>query len=511
MKPIDWVCRGVFLILLSGKVGAAVAHTVQLNAQKIAYHASENVLEATHDVQLTLGRYQVSGQYIRYDQRKKNLVASGNTELKAPSQSYSLDRFFFDLETQQLEGDHLTGVLNGIYFKAQSFSYRNKALELKKVRFSTCSKSTPDYHIEADWMVYYNHTGLIWSVNNWVRWGNTPLFWMPTLVGGIGPMRSISESMPVPQLASDQYAGTSIRHAVNYLLNAHVKGSVTLGYSQYLGGMIGLHNDYVAPDYQVNTTLSASSGGGLDYGILWQFPLGAPRRSPQLLEGIEQHITPRPDPIIIGIGSYYRRLLNYSRVSQAWVLGIDSPPSTWWPLSVQLELSPIKEEDMLSSFHYQSQRLMGAAQWEHDIPLWQEWVGVMGSTLDLRYYDQGLHWKRWYGILGIKYQSPNWQGHVRYSQDLLHDPQRSPFEFERRFAQQESEIGMGWHTTTHGIKIGIDGNWALQSKQWRRLDYQVGSVFHCVGLSLVYQSIQQQWGIGFELVNTHDDRPSESH
>lgn len=497
---------GVALVVLFG--GSVWATTIQLNAQQIAYHASDNILEASNDVRLTMGRYQLNGSYVRYNQRQQHIMASGNTELKAPSQSYTLDRFFFNLETQQLEGNDLSGTINGLQFKAQSFSYQNKALELKKVRFSTCSKGTPDYHIEADWMIYYNHTGLLWSVNNWVKWGKIPLFWMPTLVGGIGPMRGLSDSVPVPQVSSDQYAGTAVRHSLTYLLNAHIKGSVTVGYSQYLGGMIGIQNDYVAPEYQVNTNLSASSGGGIDYGVLWQWPLGGgPSPVPHLLEGIGHPVT---HPAIVSVGSYYRRLLNYSRVSQPWVIGIEILPGNWWPLSMQWGFSPVKEEDMLSSRQYQSQRLTGAAQWEHHVPLGQGWGSIIGSTLDLRYYEQDKHWTRWYGIVGIQHESPTWQGSLRYSQDLLHDPHLSPFEFERRFAQQESEIGISWKTITHGIKLGIESNWALQSQQWRRLDYHIGTVFHCVGLSLIYQSIQKQWGIGVELVsNQPENDPSE--
>ncbi|NDD67427.1 hypothetical protein EBZ35_07250, partial [bacterium] len=69
---------------------------------------------------------------------------------------------------------------------------------------------------------------------------------------------------------------------------------------------------------------------------------------------------------------------------------------------------------------------------------------------------------------------------------------------------------ISWKTITHGIKLGIESNWALQSQQWRRLDYHIGTVFHCVGLSLIYQSIQKQWGIGVELVsNQPENDPSE--
>jgi len=466
---------------------------VHIVADRILVSSSPNLVEAVDQVVLKAGRLTVTSDYLRYQQRPKLVVASGNTMVRAPSQSYSIQSLVLDLGNTESEGTDLIGYVGTFRFNASTFRYQNRQLRLSDVTFTTCELATPDYQVNASTMIYYADTGLVWSINNWIRVLGVPVFWTPTLITGVGSVRQ-SQTGVLPQFTSNPVEGFSLRQALQYVLSSRLHGAFTLGYSQNFGWLGGLSVVYLDSHFQVNASVLGSQHGGVESGGDMSIPIRFSQlTTTNLFDQIHQNIQGELPSSTLRFGTYYRRFNNYSRVTEPFLTSIDIPNVLNLPVYLNLNQSYTSEEDLLSPHRAMSQRLQVLAHSRRDYPIWEGLNGSIGFSVDSRFYDYQRQWQRLFGIVGLHYDNGLMRVNTTFSQGIYLTPNESPFEFERRYSQQENEWGFSLAMPLLGFEVGAEGYYAVQSRAMGRLNIRVGADVHCFKAALVYQTIERQW------------------
>jgi len=482
---------------------------VTLNATEITYTTSENQLSATGNVVIEYRNTSTRADQFEFNSKSRVGVVSGNVALIGTNHRFSADQITYDGSTYTGTVRSLKGKLGKLIIDGKTTQITPEKITINTASITGCDSVTPDYTIRSSLLEVYPQWGVFISFDNWVSIGSVPVLWMPTFIYGSRDYSLLAANSSIPEIGANPVEGGYIRQKLGYFFNKNSNGALILEYCQNLGPVIGVtHIQRWDNQSRINIKTASNGSDGLEYQLIASLDLDTPTIP-----------TASSDDFVIGMidqlgqrfhlpagqfkmGSTLRELINDSRVSKPYLVGFQINPL---PIIPNFEIS-----GMIDHALTQERTITGNEVTDYETAISGEftkrWALRDTTTLELKslyygnFYANAGPWQRWFGRIAVLEALALATIECSLTQKLWATTNLSPFEFERKYAIQGTEIGTKILSTIGTSTYGIEVNYDMDNTRYRTLDFIFTPLFHCWRMPLRWKTIEGQFTFSIELL-----------
>jgi hypothetical protein len=508
MRVTRWVAIVIVGLFPIGLTAAPRNTAITLNATVIEIDTTQNTLVASGEVRAVYRKYTANADYLEYNSTQKNLILNDHIQIQGPSQNYVMDHLEYNGTIQKGRIQNLKGRLGKLRVTGESMTIANDKLSLKNATITGCDWETPDYIIQAHELHIYPQWGFFVAFDNWVRIGQFPALWVPTFIYCSRDYSLIAANASVPEIGGSQREGGYIRQRFGYFFDKSSNGSAMVGYAQLLGPLIGVTHLQTFSDW-VSTQVKVASNGsdGVEYaGILSVdlIPNEAVSSGDDILSGIVDNFNRslRLPTTQLKLGTTYREQINDSRVSKPYFSTIefnhlDLPAD--FGLTGYIGYSQV-QENTLEGLFTESPDAYTSLDLGRRFQL-SDTGSIQVNTLYFgNWYSRMTTWQRLFGRISYLKIFPLGSAEFSYTARFFSTTNQSPFEFERKYAIENNELGTTLMMNVGDVGVGTQVNYDLDTKGFRTLDFIIVPQFHCWRLPLRWKTIEGQFSFGVELL-----------
>ncbi|NDC82829.1 LPS-assembly protein LptD [bacterium] len=477
---------------------------VTINADLIDYSNDTESITANTNVKLQYRSYTSSSDLFFYNTKSLEGVVSGSVVVTASNQLLRADKIVYN-------GTNLTGEINNINAIFGKYRISGKTAKINPAEvivdhatFTSCDGSPPDYLIQSERISLYPQWGVMVAFNNWVSVKNTPILWLPTFIFGSKDYSLLASNSSIPEFGANAREGAYIRQRLGYFINPKNTGAATIGYSSNWGGVARLNNLYRFSD-TIYSQLGLGSNGsdGFDYSAIITIDLADKPQVSNDTDNIWDSLSIKNNipPIKLSAGTKYREYITDSRVSNPFFID-----STWTISSFLFDgitsqgTSSLRRVDelTLSGTSVQSGEIILDHDLFYNFAIFNDQKIRVGGIYKYRGYDL-MEWQRGFAQVAYSLNKNDQDFTFSYSQRLFSSTTESPFEFERKYALQGSEIGIQYQLINKQINYGVELNFDLEASRCRTFDIVISPKFHCWKVPLRWKSVEGTITFGIEL------------
>ncbi len=509
MRALKWLPLLAILTAVSPTVAAIKGdQVVTLNATTISYSTTENQLSASGNVVIEYRNYIVGSKEFEFNSKTRYGVVSGNVDISGPSQNIKADFITYDGFNYIGKIQKLSGKVGKFIISGDSVRITPEKIMIKNASVTACDSPTPDYIIRSAQLDIFPQWGVLISFDNWVTIGSTAILWMPTFIYGSRDYSLLANNSSVPELGANPIEGAYIRQKLGYFINKDSHGAFTVELSQNWGPGIAIsHLQRLDSNTHVTIKTALNGSDGPEYKITGGFVFGGGppvAASEDLLMEVFDQFNPSAY-LPAGqaqIGTTLREIINDSWVSKPYFVSFQlNPISVLSPstfLSTTLEHGNFQERSLTGIEASSFETAVGGTI-SHKLAL-SRTAGIEFSSFYYgNFYNTVTPWQRWFGRVSVSETWPSASVEVSMTQKFWGTETTSPFEFERKYAIQGTEIG-GKFLTKQGITVyGIEVNYDIDYRLYRSFDILVTPQFHCWRLPLRWKTVEGQITFGVEL------------
>ena len=510
MIPVRWLPFLAMMMAVS-PTNAAIKpnQIVTINAMTIAYASSENQLLASENVLIEFRNYTIRSKEFEFNSESRYGIVSGNIEISGPSQNIKADLITYDGLNYIGTIQTLHGRIGKLIIAGDSARITPEKIMIKNASVTGCDSPTPDYIIRSSQLDIYPQWGVLISFDNWVSIGSIPSLWMPTFIYGSRNYSLLANNSSVPELGGNPIEGGYVRQKFGYFINQDSHGAVTVALSQNLGAVFAASHLQRLDDHtHLNIRTALNGSDGPEYQVVAGFDLGyiPPPAvvSDDLLMGAFDQFNPSAY-LPAGqaqIGTTLREIINDSRVSKPYFVSFQlNPVSVISPatlISSRFDHSNTQERS-LTGIDTASFETGFSGNISHRLPL-SNTAGIdLNSFYYGNFYSVSTPWQRWFGRVAISDVGPMITAELSMTQKFWGTDTISPFEFERKYAIQGTEVGAKLLSTQGTAVYGVEVNYDIDNRRYRTVDFLVTPQFHCWRLPLRWKTVEGQFTFGVEL------------
>lgn len=506
----------LFVLVLSISVVTANAaekalDMVALDASVIDYDLENRALSASGNVQVAYKKYISHSNYLKYTAGDQLTILSGNINIVGPSQNIKAERINYNGGLYSGTIEPFNAKIGKMSITGKSASISPTKIIISKASITGCEASPPDYIIRASELLLYPQWGVLVSFDNWVYVGSIPTLWMPTFIYGSRDYSLFASNSSIPEFGITPREGAHIRQKFGYFVDHQNSGVFSIGLSQHRGPLVSVSHFLSTHDHLHFHFLGASNGSdGIEYAAKGAIdiitePKQTDTHDDTLLAMFESfNNSLRLPPGQVQFGTTHRENISDSRVSKPYFISFElndvSLINRETRLSGKLGRSHIIEET-LTYKHADDGETNVSGTLSHQIPI------SSSTSLDLQtfyigyLYDSQSPWHRLFGRAAVRERwSPAIEAEISLSQKLWNTENKSPFEFERRYAIEGTEIGIKLTSKVGTTIMGVEANYDIDNKKYRNIDFIVTPEYHCWRLPLRWKTIEGQIRFGIELL-----------
>ncbi len=483
-----------------------------IEADNIEYVATDNFY-ASGNVTLNYENYEITADQLQFLKNKKQINFINNFVLINNNILIKADQVSYNYEAKKGE------VLNA-YSKIDKFIIRGKdikllpdKIEIEQGELTTCTKNIPDYYVKSEWIELYPQAGGGLAFNNWLYFGSTPVFYLPTYIFSAKLFDSEEEkalTTPLPEFGYDGLNGYYVRENIGYFIANAFPGAVSFGYGANSQLFMGLRQNLSISNYhnfkfnfQINQAVSPQ--GGIYYALDFSRRKKAEKKDALFIEEVVTNFIPDANTAI------NRFLIKYTIKEQKTNTWVDYTPQIGFnihDIGINLfdyDISINTNAGYLTEYKNDQAPRTKSSKINIDT--------LIGNTYDLgqhfsfnptlKYFGNwysNTNWQRVFVNFGFNYNDPIC--FIKPSINFLFKTLNvgsSPFNFDTVDAETDHEIGLKLNTNLNPLEVFFQGNYQLTKEKFRILDVNLKWLFHCWKLVAGYRIIQNQFLISAEL------------
>jgi len=221
------------------------ATPVDIQAEKLWYNQSSELLYAQENARVNLQDFQISADVIWLDTRQKVVVASGNVSLaKEGEHALFSDTFFYEITSENAKFYNLAssienpGIKGTLYLVSEELERTSgDIMEGENGSITTCEYG--HYKVVADRFMYYPDSR-VEGYNIKFLVAGVPIFWSPYYVFWLD-----EQIINTPVIGDNKVEGWFIKTGHNYRFNKFFGGVMYLDYMEKKSYGLGFNNNYL--------------------------------------------------------------------------------------------------------------------------------------------------------------------------------------------------------------------------------------------------------------------------
>jgi len=486
-----------------------IADKISLEADKIEYVPTDNLF-ASGNVVIKYKGYTIESDTFKFLKEQKELEFFNNFKLTKDNFLITADRVYYNIDKKSGTVDNAHAVINNFIINGKNISLLNDNIEITNATLTTCTEKEPHYLVKSGSIQLYPESGGAIAYNNWLYFGQTPVFYFPTFMFASkmfsqGDDRPIS---PIPDFGFNQLDGWYIRDDIGYFLGPS-PGAVNFGYSEKGQFFVGLmQNLALGPHnaFQIKAQVSQRMRfkGGIYYYLDFTQRVSTENKEAMFLDNVVSNFMSNTNPAInkLTLKYAYREFIN-----NYWV---DSIP-----------FLEVKANDIginIGGLNFSNTINLGyLSEYDNDYNKKSSLKFNLNSSIN-RTFDLNNYfyltpsiayfgnfytikdWQRFFVNFEIAYNKPDlWIKPSLLGSIKVLNNGESPFKFDSTNVRDDSEIGLRLVSNKEPYEFDFETNYKITKKSLRNLDIKCKILMHCWKLILGYRIVQNEFIISAEL------------
>jgi lipopolysaccharide export system protein LptA len=516
---------GLTFFLSAGPVFSQQQASVPLGSQdlliegdKVTYDRTYSDVDATGNVVISYQGTTLNAKVFKYSLTKRSVAIPGPFSVSREEQTVEAKNFKYDMNTNEGKADHLFSKIGRLSLKGEELIMEPDRWLLKRAEFTTCDQPTPHYKVQSKTMVIYPQYGFFVAFDNSVHTQFLPFsLWIPTYVYGNSAYSLLGASTPLPVIGSSQREGAFAKLKVPYFLSPRSTGTIDLGILGASGLMFGAtHHLGLSQLELLELSLHTLGSDGWDGGVRYFLNLSLLEPVPPTFSSsspsssssmgwmktfFTKFNTLEQEPIKSMVLSLtWGELINDSRVDKKPYieLGLKKRPffNTGFFTNVQLNAGVVGESDS-RRVYTQKATISFNTEWIRDYPLMPNLSAQSSLVYDGRLYENADSWQRAWLKLGSQ-----WNVFLKpriWFVKRIGKYGASPFEFERKYAVEDDEIGINIAQRIGDLEASFESRYGLDQRNFVTAEVSLGLVNHCWKNFFKWNTLNGQFVLGIEV------------
>ncbi len=503
-------------LLVAGSVSAQVPNPKDLliEGEKVVYDHNYANVDATGNVVIAYQGTTLNTSVFKYSLQKKRIKIPGSFTISRDDQEVKAEKFDYNMSTYSGTAENLFSKAGRLTIKGETLTLEKERWILKNAEFTTCDDPNPHYLVRSKTLIVYPQFGFFVAFDNDIKTQVLPFgIWVPTYVYGNSAYSLLGTSTPLPTIGSSPREGAYIKGKIPYFISPQSTGTVDLGYLGASGLMFGAtHHQGLSPAELLEVSLHSLGNDGWDGGVRYFLnfsPIEPPTKNagsdPARMSWMKSLLTKfntfeqQPLKNLI-LSMTWGELINDSRVDKKPFaeVAIRQRPifDTGFFLNLQVKGGLLGESNS-SRQYLQKWTLNTETEIERRFALTSTIEGQTSLVHDSRFYDNADTWQRVWLKVGGTWKTvfnPNvWivKRILKYGS--------SPFEFERKYAVEDDELGLRFSQVFSGFEIFGESRYALEQRVLVTADMGIGFSQHCWKTFFRWNTLNGQFMLGVEV------------
>ncbi|MFC1752421.1 hypothetical protein ACFL96_03395 [Thermoproteota archaeon] len=478
---------------------------IVLTGDEIDYQRDPEQIIASGNLFIRYQKFTASANFIYYDIEDQSVWFPNYLTVFTKDKYLHFDDLYYSFSENKGEAKRVNAKINRLLIYGDNILIKPDEVVISNSSFTTCDLEHPHYSVLADKIYIYPKWGFLVAVNSTFHLGFLPFpLWVPTYIYGRSEYRS---STPIPDIGASPREGAYIKQKIGYFFNPSSTGTVDFGFAQNLGFLAGVNHFWkINNRNRVNMRYHFVGKDGWEGGIEYKSILldREERISAEQtgLDSVFSLFTDTTDTILseFKFSLQHRELFYDSRVSYLPLAGMAVYKlnlfDTGFYSNIEASYGKVKEETI-------SDTVVKAWRVYFGGNIWQRWYLTPDLILDWnteffanRYHPGG--WHRIFTTFQFEWEWVGFQPKIAYTKKLMHRGE-SPFEFEKKYARMNDELGVSVFQELGQSRIGISLDYDFERQKARNLDFIGELDFHCWRGRLTWKSAQQELQVGVDL------------
>lgn len=502
------VVAGLLFFLSAPFLLSAASKPIEIQGDTILIDEPSKHILSTGNVRVLFDSYRITSNRIEYNWGEKRISIPSPAHVQSQKNRIKTSSFDYDLETNQGHASKLRASVSRLHIYGDTLAINQEKVVLQDASFTTCQSHVhPHYMVESKKIHFYPNWGFFVSFGNRISLKNLPFsIPIPTYIYGSKKYGLLGNSSLIPEFGSNKTEGSYLKEHIGYFLSKRASGTITVGTTEKLGVVLGVHQSYLLNDsraLQGRTYLAGTDGfeGHVSYRQRLFY------RSKKKQGGIDSLFSdfaaPSPDTLSEWTMTFkHRELINDYRVSYRpqFNLSMLRRPLGWWDLEYDstLTVGHVFEERRIDGSRIDVvNAVRETAYFRVAKPV------LLSKTLSevthLHYYahwfDTQQAWHRLFAEFSFKWRATFFSPRLSYTKRLLNKG-ATPFQHERQYAQEGDEVGVSLFESFKHFSLSLRSAYDIDRQTFRKIQLEFGLKRHCRQLSFIWNVKRNQVGIG---------------